>query len=154
MIRIATYGKPTVVTPDLARQALRFFTERLMSKRMCSNLYVRLVFKDGMVKETGLEATCLWEDDNLRPREFTITVDSGLSRRKLLLSLAHEVVHIKQYATGQLRYFLRGPNCKWMGKAYDDTAVAYDELPWEVEAWNYEHRLYREFLDERKKVSA
>lgn len=154
MLKVRQYGESSKVTSVLVRHALTFFTERLMSKRLCSNITVRVVFKKGMIKDTGLEATCLWDDDNLKPREFTITVDSDLSRRKLLLSLAHEVVHIKQYATGQLRYFLRGPNCKWMGKAYDDTGVAYDELPWEVEAWNYENLLYREFLDERKKVSA
>lgn len=154
MLKVRQYGESSKVTSALVRHALTFFTERLMSKRLCSNITVRVVFKKGMIKDTGLEATCLWDDDNLKPREFTITVDSELSRRKLLLSLAHEVVHIKQYATGQLRYFLRGPNCKWMGKPYDDTGVAYSDLPWEVEAWDSEHRLYQEFLDERKKVNA
>lgn len=126
--------------------ALRYYSERLMSKQLCSNILIRLFYKKGMLKETKLEASCVWDDDNIKPREFTVTVDADLSRRCLLMSLAHEMVHVKQYATGQLRYYVRGPKCRWLGKPIDEDSIPYPELPWEKEAWTVEIDLYQEFI--------
>ncbi len=147
---ITRYGSPKRVSPDLAVEALEFFTGSLMSKRLCSNLRIRLFFKEGMLKKQKLEGMCSWDDDNHRPREFTVTVDSGLSRRRLLLSLAHESIHIKQYATGELRYLIRGCACKWKGAEYNDEGIPYPDLPWEVEAWDRERELFESFLEKRK----
>ena len=146
---IIRYGSPKRVSPDLAVEALRFFTESLMSKRLCANLKIRLIFKDGLLKKNKLEGMCSWDDDNLRPREFTVTVDSGLTHSKTLLSLAHETIHIKQFATGELRYLIRGCACKWQGKSFDDSKP-YTELPWEVEAWGRERELFEAFQRKRR----
>jgi hypothetical protein len=140
------------VTPELSVLALRFYAERLMSKQLCRNIKVRLIFKSGLLKTDRLEAQCIWEDDNFRPREFMVTVDRDLSRRKVLMSLAHEAVHIKQYATGQLKHHMREPNPRWMNKQVNDDLVPYSKLPWEEEAWSRELELYREFLKIRRKV--
>ena len=146
MLKIRQHGDPTRVSPELPRMALRYYSERLMSKRLASNILIRLFYKKGMVKETKLEASCVWDDDNLMPREFTVMVDADLSKRRLLMSLAHEMVHVKQYATGQLRYYVRGPKCKWLGKPIDEESIPYVDLPWEKEAWAVEIDLYQEFM--------
>lgn len=147
MLNIRQFGEPTRVAPELARMALRYYSERLMSKRLCSNISVRLLYKKGLLKNNLLEACCVCEDDDNRPREFTITADADLSKRKLLMSLAHEMIHVKQYATGQLKYYLRGPaRCQWLGKPVNDDSIPYPDLPWEREAWTKEVDLYREFI--------
>lgn len=147
-MRIVRYGSPTRVTPQLAVGALGYFAECLMSKQLCRNIHVRLVFKSGLLKNDLLEAQCMWEDDNLRPREFTVVVDRDLSKRKLLMSLAHEVVHIKQYATGQLKHLSREKYCRWLNKLVNDDRIPYSKLPWEKEAWGMEHALYRAYLND------
>jgi hypothetical protein len=151
---ITRYGAPNRASPELAVEALGFFTESLMSKRLCANLKIRLFFKDDLLKKHRLEAQCAWEDDNLRPREFAVTVDSGLTRHRMLLSLAHEAVHIKQYATGELRYFIRGCACRWRGKPINEDRIPYTELPWEIEAWGRERELLESFLETRKRGRA
>ena len=117
-----------------------------MSKRLSSNITVRLFYKKGLLKDHKLEASCTWDDDHVAPREFVVSVDADLSKRKLLMSLAHEMVHVKQYATGQLKYYVRGPNCRWLGNPIDDRSIPYPDLPWEKEAWTKEVDLYQEFI--------
>ena len=147
---ITRYGSPKRVNPDLAVEALGFFTESLMSKRLCANLKIRLFFRDGLLKKNKLEGMCSWDDDNRQPREFTVTVDSGLTKSKMLLSIAHEAVHIKQYATGELRYLIRRCACKWRGKEIDADNMPYTDLPWEAEAWGRERELFEAFERKRK----
>lgn len=106
------------------------------------------------MKDEGLEGTCCWDDDNLRAREFIIKVDRALTKRKMLLTLAHEAVHMKQYAKGELKYYLRGAPCRWKGVAIDERSTLYDDLPWEKEAWELEHILYKEFKDHVKKCKS
>lgn len=147
MLKIKQFGDPSKVSSELPRMALRYYSERLMSKRLCSNISVRLVYKKGLLKSELLEASCTCEDDNNRPREFTIMADADLSKRKLLMSLAHEMVHVRQYATGQLKYYVRGPSrCHWLGKPVEDDSIPYPDLPWEKEAWTKEIELYQDFM--------
>lgn len=150
-MNIEVFGSPTSISKDMAIKALRFYSERLMSSRLHSKLNIRLFFKLDLIKTDGLEASCVWEDKNIRAREFMVLVDSGLIKSKLLMSLAHEAVHIRQYATGQLKHYMRKtPDIKWLDTFVDDTKVPYHELPWEVEAWDLEPVLYRDFLKHKR----
>jgi hypothetical protein len=74
-------------------------------------------------------------------REISIAVDSKLSLPKMLLTLAHEMVHVKQMIRGQYRALpSRNGKCKrfWLGKQY---SVEYRKRPWEVEAFRREDEL-------------
>lgn len=74
-------------------------------------------------------------------REITVAVDSTLVLPQLLITLAHEMVHVKQYVRGQYRGELsRNGKMKriWLGKQYN---VAYMKRPWEVEAFRREMEL-------------
>jgi hypothetical protein len=151
MMHIELFGSHKTITNSLVKLSLEFYAEQLISKRLRSAISLRVFFKTGMLKATGLEASCMWEDRNIRAREFMFQVDMALSKRKLFLSLAHEMVHVKQYATGQMKHYLRHrPDISWLGKFVDDTKVPYDKLPWEQEAWNLETSLYKQFLSSRK----
>ena len=46
-------------------------------------------------------------------REFELEIDRKLTLRKMLETVAHEMVHVKQYARRELRH-----NYKWCGKTY------------------------------------
>jgi hypothetical protein len=72
--------------------------------------------------------------DNHRPREFKICINSKLCRKKQLLALAHEIVHVKQWSKGEMQDTMRGPShIKWKAEYIPETVHYYD-LPWEVEA--------------------
>ena len=47
-------------------------------------------------------------------REFDIEIDKNLTLRKLLTTVAHEIVHVKQYARKELT-----EDSTWQGKTYN-----------------------------------
>ena len=74
-------------------------------------------------------------------KEFTVAVDSSLHLPQMLLTLAHEMVHVKQYIRGQYRAepSRNGKHKRfWLGKQY---AVEYIRRPWEKEAFRREGEL-------------
>jgi hypothetical protein len=140
---------------DELEAAAQFYGELLMGKTLIKNLKIRLVFS----KTQGNGAT--WEDDIARPREFTITLEKGMSKRETFITLAHEMVHVKQYATGELRDYMSSSKLqRWRNEKRDWSQVEYWDLPWEIEAYGRERGLYvryvdhvvdKEFLDSLKK---
>ena len=70
-------------------------------------------------------------------REFELEIDRKLTLRKMLETVAHEMVHVKQYARREL-----GHNYKWHGKTYSPEKVSYWDLPWEIEAHGRELGLF------------
>jgi hypothetical protein len=109
-----------------------------------------LEFNDSELSE-HVYGYCDWNDDNHKARDFTITLNPNLGKRNTLLVLAHEMVHVKQYARGELKDFVRLNRVKWKGKIYNDRVIDYWELPWEIEAHGREKGLYYKFLDNQRK---
>jgi hypothetical protein len=62
------------------------------------------------------------------------------------------MVHVKQYAKGELKDYLRVNKCKWKGKIIDSDAVDYWDHPWEIEAHGREKGLYVKYLESLKKA--
>ena len=78
---------------------------------------------------------CL-ETDN--KRTFEIEVHRDLKLRTLLETVAHEIVHVKQYA----RRELHPVHNTWCGKTVNPKKVSYWDLPWEIEAHGREAGLF------------
>lgn len=76
-----------------------------------------------------------------RPRSFELEIHSKMSLRKVLETVAHEMVHVKQYARGELYEGSRIAKHRWQGKwlAKDPD---YWEQPWEIEAHGREAGLF------------
>jgi hypothetical protein len=75
------------------------------------------------------------------PKYLLMFLDSRLPISQLFITLAHEMVHVKQYAKGQLkvRTTKRGNHIfTWLGKKYN---LDYYDLPWELEAFSKERIL-------------
>jgi len=65
-----------------------------------------------------------------------------LSREEILMTLAHEMVHAKQYLKGELKS-LNDLNIKWKKTVIEDvTKQNYYDLPWEQEADELEPIVY------------
>jgi hypothetical protein len=146
-MQIRLFNVPKKFKADEIKAALNFYAETLMHKNLCKNIQLRVCFNnDG-------ENTTMWEDDNVRPREFTITIGSNMGYQNTFLTLAHEMVHVKQYAMGELRDVMRGPTPqRWHNKSYNAEDVEYWDLPWEIEAYGREKGLYYRFRVEKNKA--
>ena len=86
-------------------------------------------------KPKGAMGYCLELDNN---REFELEIDKTQPLRKLLETVAHEMVHVKQFA----RRELHPANDTWYGKTYNPKKVSYWDLPWEIEAHGREVGLF------------
>ena len=142
-------GKPKYIDNDVVEKAIDFYGEYLMGKRL-SNC-VDVIVKFTTFKDRSDYAYCDWLDDNHQAREFLITVDRTLNRKETLLALAHEMVHVKQYARGELKDYCRPPRMiRWKGEKYMVEDSDYWSLPWEREARGYEMELYVKFCEKMK----
>lgn len=94
-----------------------------------------------LCKPKGAMGYCLELDDN---RTFEIEADRTLPMRKLLETVAHEMVHVKQYA----RRELHPSTDTWLGKTYNPKKVSYWDLPWEIEAHGRECGLFVRWCEE------
>ena len=129
----------------LFRLAASWYGEKLMGKRLANNIHVKIEFVEGLEDE-GTGGDCIWEDDNIRPREFTIQIDKSNDLPYMLTTLAHEMVHVKQFAKGELRDIMRAHSlCKWQGAEYNTEKLEYWDYPWEIEAHGREKGLYLRF---------
>ena len=99
------------------------------------------------------------EGDNMGQTAYIHAVDGIVviinpqSREKMGLTLAHEMVHVKQIAKGQYSGRL-APNGKvlacWRGKP---VKAAYLKRPWEVEAYNRQNALAEMMIESIDKLS-
>jgi hypothetical protein len=106
-----------------------FCVETLMPRMRTLEVTIKLK------KPKGAMGYCLELDSN---REFELEIDRTQSLRKLLETVAHEMVHVKQFA----RRELHPSNDTWYGKTYNPKKVSYWDLPWEIEAHGREVGLF------------
>jgi hypothetical protein len=133
------------------RRAVEFYAERLgMTQRLRDRITLFITFEHKPFAFAGL---CSWIDEPYRPREFTIQVLSqGI--HETLSTLAHEMVHIKQYAKGELRDLMsKDDMVVWRGvrKTITNDEEAYTSQPWEEEAFELETKLKNAFIYQEKK---
>ena len=128
-------------------QAMNFFRDFLFQKRyrLAMNTYVYVQVR----RDIGADGWCWVEDDDLRPRKFRIELEKTLDEMSLLRTLAHEMVHVWQYASGKLRLYQDGRH-RFEGRVYSSN-TNYLERPWEDEAYELEEVLVKEWLERGKK---
>ena len=80
----------------------------------------------------GAMGYCLELDNK---RQFEIEASNKLSLRKLLETIAHEMVHVKQYARREMNdwSYKEDKYYKWKDQ-FVPTNTDYWDLPWEIEA--------------------
>ena len=83
-----------------------YYAEKLMGKRLMAGLEININLKKDLLTEEGHEGTAIWDDDGYRPKEFTINLDTTVNFRNLLINLAHEMVHVKQWAKDEMFEFM------------------------------------------------
>jgi len=83
-----------------------------------------------------------------RPREFELEIHKNMSLRKVLETVCHEMVHVKQYARGELYESSRNKH-RWQGKWIDKDPEYWDQ-PWEIEAHGREAGLFIRWAEDQK----
>lgn len=142
-------------TPDQQEQCrslTHHVCKALCGTRMYNLLDIEIMLMTDLYEDYGQLGNCMWTDDPYRPREFDIEVDSSLSMRYMLTTLAHELVHVKQFAKGEMAQLL-GDVYKWQGSKIEfdsHNERACMRVPWEVEARGLEEVLFIEWAEDHK----
>lgn len=106
------------------------------------------------IKNFGKDTACGYalaadNADSSRPREFDIEVNRSLRLKTLLSTVAHEMVHVKQFARGELYQSSLTAKHRWQGKWINKNPNYWD-LPWEIEANGREDGLFARWLGQEK----
>lgn len=126
---------------DLAHSIVDYCGKTILSKQLYNTISIDLEFDRSLYKDSGVLAEVDFDDRNHKPREFTITVDCTVSKRRIMESIAHEMVHVKQYAKGEMVDLERCGSTKWQNKIIGKETNYWDR-PWEVEAHGKELGLF------------
>jgi hypothetical protein len=126
----------------LLATATQYYCDKLLSKRIARNIHIEVVLQ----KDLDEQGYCEIQDYNTtgKARSFLIELDKQANLKTLLTTLAHECVHMKQYATGELNEGLS----MWRGRKINSDSVPYWDHPWEIEAYGKERGLFTRFLDD------
>ncbi len=124
-----------------------FARDYLLSKKLAKTVKISIELHKKL-KPSHISGACTWADSNFRPREFTIVLRTkGYSVREVLDTLAHELVHMKQFTTGHMFQYKNAPHLiKWNNKIYDMDEDNYWEFPWEIEANGWQKSLIAMFV--------
>ena len=133
-------------TRILVNRAAWWYAEKLMGKRLMNNLEIHISLDRNLGKKYNIEGSCIWEDELRRPREFTMKLDASMSIRNILITLAHEMVHVKQWAKDEMYEYQNTPKMvRYMGEKMHLDKVDYWDYPWEIEAFGRQLGLFVRF---------
>lgn len=122
-------------------ESVNFFAEQLIPDgRIRSRCTVKVHFNH-KIKDCGY---AMVEDYNSKnqPRKFLLEVNPNQGVRGIFETIAHEMVHIKQYVMGETNDQLS----KWRGRKVDSDTLDYWEHPWEIDAFGREAGLTHKFV--------
>lgn len=146
-----TFRGGTLEQKKFARSLAEFCLEKLMSFRLSKSLEIRIVFKPTLYKKTeSYGETAYYEDSNIPPKDFLIEIDSNLRLRSMLETIAHEMVHVKQWATGEMRETKHNFITKFKKDKVNSEKVSYWDQPWEIEAMGREEGLFIQWIEKMK----
>jgi hypothetical protein len=104
------------------------------------NIEVSVVHR-GLLRE-GVYGWCTVQDSDYRPRSFLVEVHNRLDDENYTKTLLHELWHVKQFVSGDMK----DKRSKRYWKGIDISNVDYENDPSEIEAAKMENVLYQEYL--------
>lgn len=130
-----TGANSTRLKNKLISAAYFYLKELKVSSRTNLDVIIRLT-------NTDVHGYCDYNYDD-SDKEITIELNKQLSHNELLLALAHEMVHAKQYVKKELRT-INGLNY-WKGATFSQTKFVDNMVPWEQEAYFREKELFSSY---------
>ena len=111
-----------------------------------SSLYIHVILR----KLRGVDGYCSMEDEERRT--FTIEIHKLQKLRQLIMTLIHEMVHVKQFARNEMDDFHINGRHRWKSTTVQRN-VSYYDMPWEKEAMRLQEKLTDEFWREDQILS-
>jgi hypothetical protein len=147
---------------DILKKAARFYVSELLGPKLASKIKLDIELD----LEMSDKGNCCPDTDGKYPKEFTIQLKKD-KQKEMLQALAHESVHLAQYAKGRLGHKFdcskvtadSNPNqididLIWEGKFWKPKGNEdpYWSAPWEREAYGLEYDLYLRFIRSQRRL--
>ncbi|MDR3502999.1 MAG: hypothetical protein P4L79_10510 [Legionella sp.] len=138
-------GSPNRISKEETCRCVDWFLELLIPE-VHYKLSVDIEFRPYFLKQTNAEAQMAPHEYGKSPREFSIVLDGCLTRPRTIKALAHECVHVKQFALNEYTEDELFGGDIWLGKVVSPYLDYWDQ-PWEIEAMGREVGLYKRYKD-------
>lgn len=125
-------------------RAIHFYGQNLISKRLLDNINLKIKFNPKL--EVHGFASIEEHNASGKARDFLIEVHSWIGAKEILKTLAHEMVHIKQFAYHETNDSLT----RWKGVKVNSDDIDYYSHPWEIEAYGLDEGLFAKFAISEK----
>mgnify|MGYP001393765025 CR=1 FL=1 len=129
------------------KSMVKFCADMLMPR--IHNLEINLRLKNFKEDDSYGYALATDDADANRPREFDLDINTDARLRRLLETVAHEMVHVKQFARGELYQSSMTAKHRWKGN-WQRSEKEYWDLPWEIEAHGRECGLFCRWAEKHK----
>lgn len=140
---MVTYTGSKNISPkhlEHVKSLVNFTLKKFFSKYLRDRLDIEICFRKGLLETEKQYGNCTWEDFRHRPKMFTVEIEPTQPIKLLLNTVAHELVHVKQWAKGEFAELRNAskdkpePVYKYNGKKFDTGKYDYWDYPWEIEA--------------------
>lgn len=123
----------TLSQQEKVQSMVKYCIKKLMPRMQTLNIEVKLTKLKG-----DADGYCL----RVTPREFEVEINHTQGLRRMLETVAHEMVHVKQYARNETNdWAINEKYYKWKGSLVPESTDYWD-LPWEIEANGMEVGLF------------
>ena len=122
---------------EFIEAAVAFYIKEL---KLTRSRYLLTVLTDRtLIKDQGCNGGVIQAGTDI----IGMILDSRLPLKQLVVTIAHEMVHVKQIARGRLQNRVINKEMVniWGGQAYADSDLVYHKRPWELEAFRQEREL-------------
>ena len=136
------------VKRSLIESAARWYGQHLFHSRIYKKIKLTIHFKRMPMDHLG---EAVYDNPKMCKYNYDIFLNRELGERRILTTLAHEMVHTRQYVSYQYISYNRKTMqhlIKYDGIKYDLNKVDYWDCPWEIDATGRELGLYIRFIND------
>jgi hypothetical protein len=146
LMDVSVVGHRSSKLKDELAIAAEYYASLLLPRRICKNISLNIRLMPKLADDAM--GYCSYVERDGQYKEFEIELYKKMSKEELLKYLAHEVVHMKQFALGELNDgFVSKRKARWQSSHIDENKVDYWDQPWEIEAYGREIGLYARYVE-------
>lgn len=152
MIEVAVTGKSKKVSNAKIVRAAKFYADKLMYPQLHKNVHLEIIFtaSDIDIGKNEYGYCKPYYDQDYRARLFDIGINPQLSERRILETLSHEMIHLRQFARNELYQYEHNKTPKerlyrWRQDILNVAKIWDWFLPWEIECYGMEFGLFKLF---------
>ena len=89
-------------TRKLVRSIAHWVSRKTMDVRLRTSVTVNIAIQKNLYLKEKVQGLSWIDDEEYRPKKFKIQVEEQSRLRPMLETIAHEMIHIKQWASGDM----------------------------------------------------